>query len=63
MNTYIERIEEEGRRSTYTERIEAVALIREINECGAYLLIDFTAEGCGPQLSDQAGFGGRPLRS
>jgi hypothetical protein len=45
MNTYIERIEEEGRLSTHTERIKAVAIIRAINERGAYLLIDAPAEG------------------
>lgn len=45
MNTYSERIDEDGRISTYYERIEAVAIIRAINERGAYLLIDTPAEG------------------
>ena len=45
MNTYFEGIEEEGRMSTRTERIDAVAIIRTLNERGAYLLIDAPANG------------------
>jgi hypothetical protein len=45
MNAYIERIEEDGRMSTRTERIEAVAIIWAINERGAYLLIVTPADG------------------
>ena len=45
MNTYVERIEEDGRMSPRTERIDAVAIIRAINQRGAYLLIDTPADG------------------
>lgn len=45
MNPYIERIEEDGRMSARAERLDAVAIIRAINERGAYLLIDAPAEG------------------